>query len=131
MELLNWFEMKQIVCCIWQKLSWRKNQQFISGIQPQKNEVMILFAIFMLQCIERKPKEDLYWCKWEILYTPIFVKFLSKRKYKAFMQLLHFTANETYNPKLIQIQNYAKYGHCLSAWMQNLWVPTILKNVFL
>ena len=63
-----------------------------------KEEVRILFCIWIMQGIVKKPVENHYWSNDEKLRTPFFRKMMSYRRYQKLKKYLHFCNNEDYNP---------------------------------
>lgn len=64
-----------------------------------KDEIRILFCIWIMQGIIKKPVEQWYWSNDEKVCTPFFRKLMSYRRYHNLKQYLHFSNNENYDPK--------------------------------
>lgn len=86
------------------KLKGRREWKLIS---PQ--EMHLFFALSILQGINKKPEESMYWTKKTSLETPFFRKIMSYNRYCEIKKYLHFVNNDSHdpdnhpNPKLFKI----------------------------
>ncbi|XP_067121649.1 piggyBac transposable element-derived protein 4-like [Centruroides vittatus] len=62
-------------------------------------EMYMFFCVVILQGIIHKPDERMYWTTNETLSTPSFRRLMSRNRFLAIKQNLHFTDNQNYNPR--------------------------------
>lgn len=59
-----------------------------------KEEILYFLAVVMLQGIVKKPSEEMYWSKREIINTPFFAKIFNYKSYKEIKKNFHINNNE-------------------------------------
>jgi hypothetical protein len=95
-------------------------------------EIKTYFGLLILQGINSKPTESLYFTKRESVETPFFSKIMSQRRFLLISKFLHFANNDEYssisvdcpNRKLYKIQPIFKH---LQNKFKTLYIPE--KNI--
>lgn len=63
------------------------------------DELMVFFALVILQSIVKKPDMKLYWSNNPMLATPFFPQTMTCRRFHHIKQFLHFEDNDSYDPQ--------------------------------
>lgn len=139
-SILNYFELffdDQILRMIVQETN-RYAQQYIHKTVCKKGsrwkkwtetnveELRLFFAVLLLQGVIKKPEQEHYWSKRQILSTPIFAKVIEKNRFLLLMKFLHFTNNEEFDkdrhpwPKLNKIYELMEH---LQRKFREVYIP--------
>jgi hypothetical protein len=81
--------------------------------ETSRIEIMKLLAFFLLQWLYQKLDNKSYFCRREILETPIFLELLSERMFHLLLKFLHIVDNESYDEATCSSQTLYKLNPML------------------
>ncbi|XP_054720540.1 piggyBac transposable element-derived protein 4-like [Uloborus diversus] len=67
-------------------------------------ELLVFFALIILQGIIKKPQKKMYWTKTEVLETPFFGKIMTEKRFSLLMKFLHFEDKNTENEEQVKLK---------------------------
>ncbi|XP_054918033.2 piggyBac transposable element-derived protein 4-like [Dermacentor andersoni] len=60
-----------------------------------EEEMWVFLGLLLLQGIVQKPRQDWYWSRNKLLFTPIFGEVMSGNRFQLLMRMLHFADNSS------------------------------------
>lgn len=78
----------------------RRRSRFNSWVDVTRDELKVLFALFIYQGIIQKPEVELYWSKKPLIETPYIRNIMSENRFGLLMKCLHFVDNSTISDSL-------------------------------
>lgn len=92
----------------------------LKWVETNKGEILLFLSLLILEGINQKPEERMYWSKIPAIETPYFSKIMAEKRFSLIMKFLHFSNNQQYP------ESETKAKNCL-AKIENLSLM-LLKN---